>query len=225
MPVTQSQPPPGPEARARRFTLLDAVALVAAAGAGVALIRAYWGPGLPAPVARVAEPGPLWRGWTPWIIVQRANGVGRVVTVGLVGVTPGLMALRLRGPRPPLRALMLRPGSAAIVIATLGLAWRAAGAVAREVLFQAAGVRKSWREAFSQEPAGHMPGYLFQEGATIMIGSALLIYATILLAIRPGRRGGDWVDRVGVGLGTLWVLLCLLDRLSNVSEYIVGYLP
>ena len=156
----------------RRLTLLDAAVLVAATAVGVALVRAVWGPGVPEPIARLTAPPPAHPGgWSPWLVIQRADLVGRVLAVLLLAWTPALLGLRLRRPRPSAGRLMARPGSAALVLATLAVAWKGAESVAREALFQAAGLRGSLAEAFAQEPAGHMPGVLFREGAVVTAGA------------------------------------------------------
>src|SRR4051794_7398091 len=108
----------------RRFTLMDGMILVASTAAGVAMIRACWGPGVPEPIATLGAPLAMPKAiqpWSPWIVPQRANGLAMIVVTLLVAWTPALLILRLRRPRPGLRRLMIRPGSAAIVLASAAL--------------------------------------------------------------------------------------------------------
>jgi hypothetical protein len=89
----------------RRFTLLDAMVLVAATALGMAVSRAM----------HAALPAHFF---------QR-NIIYRVFPY-LVSTTFGLLALSLRQPRPKLRRLMTRPGAAACVTPSLALVATAA---------------------------------------------------------------------------------------------------
>src|SRR4051794_11857717 len=101
----------------RRFTVLDALALVAAVGIGLGLARAYQS-SMDTAAAGVAMNYPL-----------RIRWFGRPTPL-LISLTLALLALRLIGPRPRGRRLVGSPGFAACYAAALGLAITALTVVA-----------------------------------------------------------------------------------------------
>lgn len=94
----------------RRFTLADAMILVAATAVGLAMARAY-DPGFTSP----SPPRFLKRGW------------GEPACV-IVALALALILLRWRRPRPRLRHMLLRPGMAAC--------WALATAVAVSIVIE-----------------------------------------------------------------------------------------
>lgn len=99
--------------RCRPFTILDAMILVGASAAGLALARTIFNDALTMPHS------PMW--------------VARPITYFLLAWTLALIPLRLRRPRPPLRRLMVQPGMAAccavaIVTAIDAISWTIYGA-------------------------------------------------------------------------------------------------
>src|SRR5687768_4597770 len=83
---------------ARRFTMMDAMILVAASAVAFVIVR----PVVDGPLMLRHEPG-----WARYL----AGFVG-----GLVAWTPAVLFLRLRNPRPTIRRLSRRPGFAASVV-------------------------------------------------------------------------------------------------------------
>lgn len=107
-----------PETRRRPFTLLDAIALVAAVAVALAWYRFI---GLPHWVRRNSPFDP--RNWVDYkdLAIRGAFIANPLVAT----LTPMLLVLRLRPPRPPLRRLMRRPGATACLAAVIALAARA----------------------------------------------------------------------------------------------------
>ena len=167
--------------RRQRLTLMDLGILVAATAAGCALARAAF------PGFATVSGGPVltvvW-GWP---------------AVVLTAWTFAWVGLRLRPPRPRLRVLVRRPGSAA--------GFAAAAALACGVVFWAivTTMRGSWPKN---------PWYNFQFFGSLYwtwAGPAVL-GAWLVLGLGPGRsRRADWVDRLGLGLGLYWASWVLAE--------------
>ena len=99
----------------RKFTLLDAVILLAATAIGLAGVREYFDM-LFTQSFRLPSGG-----WTPGAILGHIPRVLEILFPLLVAWTPAVLVLRLRRPRPVLRRLFLQPGASACGAITLAL--------------------------------------------------------------------------------------------------------
>ncbi len=108
-----------------------------------------------------------------WFIV--AEGMSLL----LVAVTPALLLIRLRRPRPGWRALMRQPGFVAVVAAVVGF-WA------------------FWYGGYYGVPVPR---------PSILSGSAVLLAWAFLAATGLREREPGWVDRAGRLVGFVWIAL------------------
>ncbi len=160
-----------PRVPCRKFTLADIMVLVAASAAGLALARSV-----------------LEAQNSPWYFAY-PMGAGSPIVLGL---TVGLLGIRLRKPRPAARRLFRQPGAAASLVALASVA----------VWSVFLGIR-----AGSGNPDRGLEGFSYV-GASA--GPAVL-GAWILLGItQTGRREPGWLDRSGLALGCGWIVLMVV---------------
>jgi hypothetical protein len=169
-----------------RFTLLDLIGLIAAAGVGVGLARFHF-----EQVAAVSRFAALmeYRGW--------------VYRVALL-VLPFAAAIawsRLRRPWRPARRIAREPGSVALLATAVSVVMILVDEILSETLPGPPGTRRigvPWRPLIN--PAGML--------ATVPGPAVLAAWATQWLSghwrIRPG-----WIDRAGFALGLIWIILFL----------------
>jgi hypothetical protein len=101
----------------RRFSIGDALILIAGLAAGLALVRAT-SPEFTPGQLRDAFLSPR-GGWTLWHAFGLTLELGVILFIPFVaGWTPACLLLQLTGPRPPWRRLRRRPGFVACLIAT-----------------------------------------------------------------------------------------------------------
>jgi hypothetical protein len=170
------------EPRSRRFTVGDAMILIVALALWLALAR----PAIILIVDAVRrEPHYRLRTWAG------AVSLGRMINVVLLNFLffflPAFLILRLKRPRPPLRAAILQPGLAACAAVVVGFL-----VLLPFALLDIPG------------PAG---------GAIAMTGQFLLAFAPLLAWIALIVKGrwkpeANWIDRLGRVLGILWTI-CL----------------
>lgn len=170
----------------RRFTLLDAMVLVAASAVAFVIVRP------------VVAPSPL--GVPAWGIVLA------FFIAGLVAWTPAALALRLRSPRPSIRKLCRQPGFAASLAASAILSL---GVLATALLALIRAVR---RYPPGSPP---LPDPTWWVGVVLQIGPFVgpaVIAAWIVLAVTGRRRPSrNWLDVLGRVLGAGWVVLFLIN--------------
>ena len=192
----------------RRFTLLDAMALIAAAAVGLAMSREWSRASAESILARQVEDGPL----------HALAPVTREVVLGwpvVAMVTLALVALRLRRPRPRARRLFAPPGAAACLIASIARALQAAGASCYWVYlmvktgFQYVGVH--WN---------YMVYPLLLATASPAVGFAVLAAWAWLILTRRWRRERGWLDRAGIVVGWLWIALSLLRLHLRMNSHL-----
>jgi hypothetical protein len=185
--------------RPRRFTLCDAMVLVAAVGLGLMLSRtwSYYAEKLTGPLKHLAAVG------HPWLPSMIYNIIALWPVVAMVA--PALLLLRLRQPRPPARRLFAPPGVAACMVATVIMALECVEDSLYSIAFTL---------------AYHEPGAPFPESAaTTLALSATGAFLTtrvsygiaaawVAIAIaRRWRAEPSWIDRAGRVVGCLWLLL------------------
>jgi hypothetical protein len=176
----------------RRFSIGDALILIAGLAAGLALVRA---------TSPEYSPGQLREvllsprgGWTPWHAFGLTLELGVILFIPfVVGWTPACLLLQLARPRPPWRRLRRRPGFVACLIATAFVI--ATLAVAAVLL--ATGIWEA-RPSSDRYFLAHVLGGLLA-GAGVATG-----WSTMKLcgACRPAPT---WPDRLGRLTGAVWV--------------------
>ena len=180
----------------RRFTILDAMTLVAASALAFSLVRPLVLGGL--------RNEPSWAGYLAAVI-------GTLVTW-----TPAVLFLRLRRPRPALRRLSRQPGFAAGVAGTaiLALGALATGLLALiRVSRQGVGVRAGLPPR-PPEP-GWWLGVVLHFGA--VVGPAVLA-AWLLLALSGRRRSATgWLDPLGRAIGVAWIILFVINCCARLA--------
>jgi hypothetical protein len=178
----------------RRFTLLDAIVLMAATAAGFAWVRSVW----------YFE---TFKGPMDWL-----DEIPEMVAPLLATWTVAAVVLRLLPPRPPIHRLVLQPGAAACV--SVAFAFTAESlryfldAFARRrgvpwSRFRGVGLGTEWY-------------------GNVLVGGpyhyAIAAVWGLLLLSRRCRPEPSWIDRLGRALGLFWLLLHLW--LSSV--YVIG---
>jgi hypothetical protein len=172
----------------RRFTILDALALVAAVGIGLALARAYQS-SMDSAAAGVAMTYPLsirWFGPAPL----------------LVSLTLTLFVLRLIGPRPQYERLVGSPGFAACYAAALGLAITALTVV----------MQFGTNYLHYSRSSLHLH-FLMMRSVTFAAPSVAGAWLTLGL-LGWWRRERDWVEVSGIVLGFDWLVLLVATQLN-----------
>lgn len=171
-------------ANRRRFTLLDAMILVAASAGGLVLMRLFWVSWGPfADMGLTTE-------------VSLANGVEWLPTA-IALTTPcaaawsaTLLVLRWRPPRPARRPWQ-RPGILANSI--IGLAILASVPVLAFIVW--------WS---GPGPPGKLATVFLLTAPAL--GVAVMACWLTLLLTRRWRRAADWIDRLGLLLGVFWII-------------------
>jgi hypothetical protein len=178
----------------RRFTVLDAMALVAAVGIGLALARAYQSSmESAAAAAGGAMTYPLSIRW-----------FGRRPAPLLVSLTLTLFALRLIGPRPRYGRLVGSPGFAACYAAALGLAITALTAV-----------MELGKGYLSYRRSPLYLHFLMMRSVTFAAPSVAGAWVTLgLLGWWRRHRDRDWVEVSGIVIGVGWLVLLAATQLN-----------
>jgi hypothetical protein len=168
----------------RRFTVIDAMLLIASAALSLVLIRGY----LASPSVRFSlssvpsdqTVASLWR---------LATIISGVLAPLAVSLSLGLLILRLKAPRPALRRVFRQPGmiacSAAVTATTV---------VVVKVLCIAYFMNR-------------MPNLQFLWLRRLSWNGEVVVVAWILLWLSGRWRSeAGWIDRAGRVLGTYWVI-------------------
>jgi hypothetical protein len=197
----------------RRISTLDLMVLVAAAAAGLWLKR--------------HSPPYLWPGGSnvgPESTVFRTWGCSLDVFPFLIPLAPALVVLHLRRPHPSLGRLTLRPGFAACLAATLGLAPGTMLQTLREVvaaMTQPGAIVKLPSPPFvtTTAPAPGAPEPMatttncisrillvpLEECHAPAVATAVVVTWAILAVGRRWWPEPTWLDRAGRLLGLAWI--------------------
>jgi hypothetical protein len=207
--------------RGREWHMTDVMLLVAVLALALAWLRsafeALFGP---FQSLRAAGPVPPW-GAAPNVLVVRLANLADATLPFLAVATLGLVALRLRPPRPALGRLARQPGLLACGVASLFLIAPVGGALTWVIfqgLLRGPGVLG---QATSQAVA---QVYDAMSDWGYLIGFAVAVAWIVLGVILRCRSEPDAYDRAGRALGWAWVVIApvamalrlvfLLDLLS-----------
>ena len=177
----------------RRFTLFDLMVLVAASAAGVAMLRPYM----------VTINGPNFRNSGHLRTMEATYGAWSLVAAWWM---LALLVLQYRGPHPGRWRLARRPGHVACLVAMVALA--------------VGGLHHLVQYVFQDE--SHRPFSCHQLWITASVHVGPTIAGTWLLLAMSGRWKSDpgWMDRLGRGLGWLWIawrLFWLLPKAARIK--------
>jgi hypothetical protein len=163
---------------ARKFSLLDAMDLIAATAVGLTIDYVFWSD---------------MHGWDGAVLkhFRDLTAAGIILSVPVAAMwTVATLALQLRRPRYRLRRLLQRLGIAACCAATVALALGAG-----LVIWTMRGASVSY-------PSRVIMAY----GLPMMAGSAVTAVWTILMIVGGYRAASDWTDRLGRIMGIYWVM-------------------
>jgi hypothetical protein len=177
--------------RCRRFTISDAIILVAATAIGLSQVRGILG-----------ELGTFNR--STWKLEQHlyALKLFAVAVPILTAWTVAFLLLRLRRPRPGLRRLVRQPGMAACYAVLVPLLI---------ILAYAVTISLFTGESMYQPDTSFKPLFYNSEAmASAVLGAWLLLWLGGLGRAEPG-----WIDRMGRTIGVLWIARPLLFYLTE----------
>jgi hypothetical protein len=200
MQTETATPPLSPpeQVRARKFSVSDGMALIAGLALAIAggstafemlsekcgllcrVIAAYNSP------FYVARP----QFWEQSIAIHWGSVVWYafwVFQVLLLSMTPAFLLIRLRRPRPPLRAMLKQPGTVAGLAVVIGYLLVA-----------------GWLHRF------YVGGIDFRIGNAIAVGGTVLVAWAILALSRQWESEPSWVDRMGRLIGATAIVLAVV---------------
>jgi hypothetical protein len=195
------------------MNLLDAILLVGSAAIGMGLYqlsRRGWFKGW---VWLVDQGLPDIHKWTTTQALVTCSDI----TVHLVPLvapwTFMLIVLRLRPPRPSWRRIWRQPGMVACLAALFGWFWSVPPLLlAMNVGYVARSSRNITPEDWAQK-------YLSDE-LFMYVGLAVAATWLVLYASGRWRRPADWIDRMGVVLGALWILIGFVWTLHEYIDFV-----
>ena len=207
------------DSKTRRFNLGDLTILIAASALAMATLRSLW-------LGMTSTEGNyLWQA-TPFRLV-----VAAALSACATPLSLACLAFRLRHPRPSWRRLALRPGIAAMIACGIIVAWQTAelaGALARPKVEFFTGTQVSsirFDESASlvvmrPKPnltnglVGHLQPLacfgIMVVSLTTPCGPAVAAVWTVLALAGRWRPEASWIDRLGRGLGTTWIVVSVL---------------
>jgi len=171
-----------------RFTILDGMAMVAAAAVGVALSRSYYGEVMS--VARIQGRPIDYRAWV------------YLATLLALPSAAALAWCRLRRPFRPTRRLAREPGSVALLAVTVSVVAVVIDEVLMRTLPGPPGTRfigVPWRPLIG--PAGML---------AILTGPAICAAWSLQWLAGYWRPQSTWIDRAGRALGVTWIIFFVL---------------
>jgi len=182
---------------ARKFTLLDAMVLVAATAVGLGWFVAEHGPEL----REIRAFSDDWFGRLRRVVTVLALSIPFAVSW-----TSAVLALRLRRPRPSRPRLACQPGAVACAVALMAFAvQKVLRAVSVPVAYCLSDPRTWSGWADDWERSGRDLHVMIQ-----LPGFAVLASWLVLRLGGRWRAERSWVDRAGRALGLWWVVLILL---------------
>jgi hypothetical protein len=194
----------------RRFTLLDAMIVVATVALALAATR--W---------KYAGFAWFWgldrEGWTPGAVLRRTVTVAAFALPGLFAATLAVVLARLARPRPPLRRVALQPGSAACATALLAIAAEAVAYAARQAYYWLG--RGKFLEDFRRwlDYMGVLGAFTTEVliRSTYAVGYAVAATWVVLALGRRCRPERSWIDRAGRAVAVAWIVTAFLFWLDR----------
>lgn len=205
----------------RPFTSRDALVLIVATAVGFAGVRAVW-PLVERNFSVRVE------GRTASSLVHDAPHVLRWFLPCVVAWTLATLGLRLLPPRPSLRRLTCQPGAVACGAVAFTLAWKLLGHLASYAVILLQG--QTWRGAdFDPRLGSAFPEFTRQalrhvisSSAPVSAACAITTGWALLIVGRRWRPEASWIDRTGVALGVLWLVLCACYWWCTTITYLFG---
>jgi hypothetical protein len=184
-----------PGSAIRRFSLIDAMILIAATALGLGLD--LWMRRMPVfslvpPTTRLSS---LYYALAPWL-----STAGCVALLWSLAVVP----MRLRKPRPTRRRLWRQPGVTACAAAGLATLLSVVSSIPDRLGPQS--LREHWESWYDVAHAA---------SASTVTGPAIAIAWTVLALSGAWRAEASWIDRLGRGLGVTWFLLYVVGIVLN----------
>ncbi len=173
----------------RRFTLLDAMILVAATAVGYAGVRVTYH------IMRV-NPGEFLQFASVGDFLNLTFVLSLLAMPVLASWTLTLIPLRLLAPRPRFRRLARQPGFAAAVAPTMAAMFLTPPIAFGEIL--------------SMNQSHWDPFLVIYPLVPASLGVSVVVAWSLLLLGRRWRAEPSWIDRLGRALGAIWILLGLL---------------
>jgi hypothetical protein len=210
--------------RKRVVTTLDAMVLLGATAVGFALMREAWHAEMSRWFAR-----PI-RGWTVAGIIAHVPFGMLLFFPMLVCWSVAIFVLRFADPRPRLRRILLQPGAAACATAT--------ALVLARITEITATIAASTIIGWLEDPGAHV-GTLLLEKMTyfeeffdqarsspiVGPGTPILCLWMFLYVSRMWRPESTWVDRAGLAVGTMWIVMSLCFWWSRLVLFYQGQPP
>ena len=174
----------------RKFTLLDAMVLIAATGIALVPVRLYqW------------ENWHLPERWSASEILYAGLDANIVLVPPALALTAALWLLRMMPPRPRIRRVFRQPGLAAgtttIVLALAALmSFLIYASIDRGIHFESVNEMNLWTRI------GMIPMFL--------AGNAVAAVWFVMWLSGTWRSEPSWIDRAGRALGVYWVTISVL---------------
>lgn len=192
----------------RRLTLLDAMILIAAMAVAIA-----WTQSLSASFREqdtfdsTIWPAIPWKHW----LMRWPTMAAPWMTAGSLGV----LILRLRKPRPPLRELARQPGAAGCFVALASVTLRAGLMALGNALSQVPNMTM-----FGPDPGFAVADVIFWLSSDLTeVGSSVMGAWLILAAGRFWEAEPSAIDRAGRLLGVGWLSMLAAHRLGSLIIY------
>jgi hypothetical protein len=168
----------------RSINLLDVMALIAAAYVGFPLGSYLC----------------FFEGWADRSLGEWAIMVLRGAKGIALPIHATVTAMALRGPRPPLRWLAMRPGFAAGVALIVAMLFQGAITLADAIRWTEWDAIDPWREV-----SNRFAGILTRDATSEATATAIAGTWAVLWLAGRWRRASDWVERAGRFPGAFWV--------------------
>jgi hypothetical protein len=191
----------------RSFGILDAMVLLGAMAVGMVGVREVW-----LSYGFVDYDTPK-AGWTLGAILAHVPRAILLLFPLLFALTPAVLVLRLRKPRPALTQLALQPGAAACgamtMVITLGIFRYLCEAVLAGINF---GFRSGYWTDFTSGSLWFSFNRRVEWSSPELVACPVLVAWSFLAVAKLGCPEKSWIDRTGRAIGVLWLVtsLCLV---------------
>ena len=210
------RPPP------RRFTLIDAMVLIAATAVGIALVRhAHWD--MLRMTLNSLRQEPSFNYFVSFALWEMDRAFISVVTPWTIA----LLALGMRPPRPRLRLLARQPGTVACFSACLTIAAEITQLVVGCGWLLLIRNREHGLGATLAAMGKTALGFLRNPEIARSLGDVMLPYPGLAVLVvwsvlrlqGRWRRGTTWIDRTGRFLGGCWIIHYMIVGILHCSNF------